>query len=325
MAAAAPPCRPSLPIRPLANTAGTGEIIFDGPTSNNRVGQIFNSTFSYPSTLTIRTGSQGGSLTGNQITINGTVAAITSGKTIAISPTRFTLGNSGLLKASSGGTITIGSTTTLTNLSNGILTGGNWQVYAGSNITIPGAAITTNAANVLLSGPDAIFDALLGLRSNTGIFSITDGRRFNATDAFSNSGLLSIGPGSVFANDFSFNEVSGSNLKFILCGTVPNQDFGTLTGLGSASLAGRLSVEFCPGYMPSEGDAFAIINRSSISGSFDDYSFPPMGDLHFEIQSDSTSVTLRATAAPEPCGAAVILAMGVAIRAPRRRRLRTKT
>jgi hypothetical protein len=180
----------------LSNTTGTGDIIFDGATSNSQILPAFGS-LSFPASLTIRTGTQGGTVRGDQITLNGTVLATAPGKTINIAPGRFTLGAAGLLKAD-GGTITIPSTTVLANLANGTLTNGRWEVYSGSTLQLLGASVTNNAANVLLSGAGSTFAAIDGIATNSGIFTITGGRDFTPIGGFTNSGTLGIGSGSSF-------------------------------------------------------------------------------------------------------------------------------
>jgi hypothetical protein len=145
------------------------------------------------------------------VTSNGTISAYAAGKTLTVIGS--TLTNNGTLEARYGGTLSIPTSSALTNFSAGTLSGGTFAAYAGSTIALGGntpPAITTNAATIILDGADSHFPAIDSLAINAGSFTISGGRNFTTAGAFQNSGDLVIGAGSTFVVTGAFTWAGGT-------------------------------------------------------------------------------------------------------------------
>ncbi|NMC74692.1 MAG: choice-of-anchor D domain-containing protein, partial [Geobacteraceae bacterium] len=205
-----------------------GDVTLAGPgsltMSNNPNNRILNG--STAGTLTNGAGhtSQGaGQLGLNLIGFNnqGLILADQSAS-LTINP-RDDLGltNSGTLQANAGSTLLV--TDHLTNYSGTTLTGGTYAVYgtAGSpgNLQLPTGAIVTSAAAILLDGVNSNLkqnngtDALTGFATNTadGIFTIQNGRNFTTAGAFSNAGVVQVGPSSTFTTSGAFTNTGADS------------------------------------------------------------------------------------------------------------------
>ncbi len=160
----------------------------------------------------------------------------------------------------------------IANLNGGTLTGGTWEFSNGATWRTDGADITTNAANLSISGAgtqvlDAIFsqgnNALAGLTTNTGDFTVGAGYQFSATGDFTNDGILEIaGAFSVLGN---YTQAAGAALDIDIAGP---SAYGMLTVSGTATLAGTLNVTLAGGYTPAPGATFAILTFGTRSGDF---------------------------------------------------------
>jgi hypothetical protein len=183
----------------------------------------------------------------NQSTIQGSgsigdsnpMQIINSGSIIANQPatlniyaasTGFT--NNGILTVNAGSTLNIPNY--FTNLSDGTLTGGTYQVTG--TLQLPGD-ITTNAGNITLTGAlSQILDqssqnALASLATNAakGSFTLAGDQNLTTSGTFSNAGTLTISHGSTFTvgKSGSYSQTSGKT-------TVD----GTLTTSSTASFPG---------------------------------------------------------------------------------------
>ena len=290
-------------------------------TAFNTIQESGSGILTLGSGILIATGTGGGtigsSVAGTATINNGTISAQTSAKTITLAGT-FT--NNGTVEASNGGTVALATTSTsLTNLSNATLTGGQWDAFAGSTINLGSTSITNNAANVLLSGQGSTFAAINSLAINSGTFTITAGRNFTAS-SLSNSGDLNIGAGSeLFAA--SLSQASTGTLGISLAATTDNQ-FGQVDISGSASLEGTLSLSFVDGYVPEFDDNFDILSANSITGAFSSLSQPTLGQGYFQVTYTPQNVFI--TFVPEPATAAILLPTTLLLRSRRRRRCKDR-
>ena len=139
-----------------------------------------------------------------RITNAGLIHADTDGGTIDIRPNNDGLKNTGTLRASNGGTLTVTTTNgVLTSLVNNQLVEGTYEVIGDSTMRL-GAPVNVNQATILLDGPQsnlfstASNNALVNFATNQGSFTIRNGRDFSTAGAFVNSGLLHIGATSTF-------------------------------------------------------------------------------------------------------------------------------
>ena len=110
--------------------------------------------------------------------------------------------NTGTLTAAAKSTINITNNAPFTNLSNGTLTGGTYNVTG--ILQIPGN-ITTNDARITLTGKASQIlnpstNALTGFLTNAskGSFDLKAGQTFTSAGTFTNQGTISIGKGSTF-------------------------------------------------------------------------------------------------------------------------------
>ncbi|HEV3342661.1 MAG TPA: hypothetical protein VG125_19975, partial [Pirellulales bacterium] len=202
---------------------------------------------------------------------NGTIQATTSG---IIDPGG-TLTNHGSLNAN-GGTLTISPAAGITNLKNGVLTGGTWTAESGGTLDLAGANITTNDATITLNGNasaltnDVASDSAVAFMLNNdvlGTLNINSGATFttNATTFF-NAGTVNIDNGSSFiatASAFSYQQVSGKTS--LNGGTLDPSthvhgvtiDGGLLSGPGT--ITGNLTIN--------EG-TFAPGNGTTVTGNY---------------------------------------------------------
>lgn len=154
-----------------------------------------------------------------------------------------TYSQAGALNVQAAGIMSV--TGTFANFASGTLTGGTYQI-AGT-FQFPGAAITTNAATIVLDGAASQIvdqnanDALAALASNSGSFTIQNGRTLNLAGDFSDTGTLTVGSGSTFTDNGNYTEMGmvtvGSGGTLNLAGTFANFNAGTLTG-GAYQISG---------------------------------------------------------------------------------------
>ncbi len=201
--------------------------------------------------LTVNLGSTGANTAGGQMLGMGAGGLVFQNGTY---------GNSGLIQADSGSSVTFQSGAVLTNDSaSGTLTGGSYgAVSAGGTATaaasFTGAAVAEDAARLILSGAGseisfggtAIETSLKSIARN-GSLSVLGGRNYTTKNIIANNGTLALGGGTF--SDRLLNQNSAGTLSgfgtlsgdFKDAGVV-NASGGTLDIKGlSNSLAGRLS------------------------------------------------------------------------------------
>lgn len=122
-------------------------------------------------------------------------------------------------------------------------------------------ALVTNNADGQIFGKDAILRFRGGLTDN-GDTVISN----TVVEApILNVGSLTVGPESSFVlGDLAMNSASVLNM-----GIDDDDDHSRLEVTGDVTLAGRLTLDFDPGYNPAEGDSFEILAASSVTGTFD--------------------------------------------------------
>jgi len=154
-----------------------------------------------------------------EIVNDGTIEAQASGGTFAIVPDIFV--NRGSIIVINGDTLDLEPGTRFTNLTNGTLTGGSYEVDGGSTLQLNSAIVTDNA-DITLSGLGSViqfYDSTtamqVGLEASLdrigalGSLSLLDGRVFDAANALLNAGLLLIAGGTLSAPRLD-NEASGT-------------------------------------------------------------------------------------------------------------------
>jgi len=183
--------------------------------------------------------------------------------------------NQGYLRVESGAQLVGYWQNAAPNYSNGVLSGGTFDLAGLAQLVPQGAYVTTNAANVILDGPNSLisgmndfenfanYDALGQLKTNTGSFTIKNGRDFTTTGIFLNQGTLTVGAGSTFAVGSSpleiYTQTAGSTL---VNGTLEAEKLdiegGSVGGSGKIHagvlLRGSLNPGSSPGTLTIEGD-----------------------------------------------------------------------
>ena len=110
--------------------------------------------------------------------------------------------NAGIMIADANSTVDLQNANPFSNLANGVLTGGTYNVTG--TLQIPGN-ITTNGAKIVLNGKASQIlnpntNALTGFVTNAvkGSFDLKGGQSFTSAGTFTNQGAISIGKGSTF-------------------------------------------------------------------------------------------------------------------------------
>jgi len=113
------------------------------------------------------------------------------------------------------------------------------------------------------------------------------------TVAFNNNGTVDLQSGSLAIN--GGYALSGSpQLKLVLGGLNPGTQFSQETFGGTAALGGSLSVTLTNGFMPTNGQSFALANYPSSTGQFATTQFPPLpSSLRWQLTYSPTSLLLQ--------------------------------
>jgi hypothetical protein len=177
---------------------------------------------------------------------------------------QFTNGDTGVIEALDGGTVSHGSSAFLTNLRDGKLAGGTYRVIDGGNgasLSLPGGNITANAADIELSGAGAQFAQLASLATNEGSLSVANGASLQTTGDLTLTG--------------------SSSLDVDIAGK-PNDTglWGRIVAAGKSVLGGVLNVSVNIGntFAAALGDVWKIISGSIREGVFADVNITT-GDL----------------------------------------------
>jgi hypothetical protein len=184
--------------------------------------------------------------------------------------------------------------------------GGDWFV-AGTLTVATGASLTNYGIVALDSIASVVNEGLFDHRENAvlagrGTFDNTGG-------VFTGGGVIRPG-GSIGTLSFigDFSQTATGEIEVEIGGTTPGSEHDRLAIIGNATLGGALYVTLLPGFLPMEGDSFAVITSGGVLArtSFDCLSgLDAPGDLFLEpveetnlfalVARDSTS----ANGAPE--------------------------
>jgi hypothetical protein len=194
-------------------------------------------------------------------------------------------------------TSTLNVSGTVAQLSGTSLTGGTWTVNAGSNLKFAlGSNIMSLAgAKVMLNGANSNFAALANLASisKTSSFSLLGGRSFTAVGSLTNSGKLTLGPGSTLTANGSFTQTSTASLAIQLGGSNSSPTFGKVVSTsGTVTLGGALQVTST--VVPAVNSSFEILANqggSPISGTFAGLA----EGATFTVKHGSTTMTFKIT------------------------------
>ncbi len=165
--------------------------------------------------------------------------------------------NNGTIDAQTG---TINLRKGLTNYSGNVLTGGTYLIT--STLKVKDADIVTNGGNIVLNGSgskfvdDANVNALANFATNTGGFTIKNGRDFDTKGALANSGYVGVKNGSTLSVKGNYTQSAGSTQ--LEDGTIRTTDAaydvlidgGVLAGNGTIESDVFSSGEVSPGLSP---------------------------------------------------------------------------
>jgi hypothetical protein len=264
----------------IPSGGGGGEVVLDGGGTLINNGKIIHLGFplvlDHGSTLSNMSkgvynmeGSTAIQCTGSGSFINAGLLSETSSAGASIW-TAFS--NTGRLQVSAG---TLAISGTIAQDVGGTLNGGSWSVLgttkspATLEFALPNLTTIGTKASVTLSGPNATFTNLAGLATNQGSFSLLGGRSFATPGGFTNSGNLTLSPGSVLTVNGHFTQTSAGKLAIKIGGTSASPRIGSILATGTVTLAGGLTVTAT--VKPAVGTALVVVNNqgpSPISGIF---------------------------------------------------------
>ncbi len=128
-------------------------------------------------------------------------------------------------------------------------------------------------------------------RKSTATGTTTFDANYGGT-TFSNLGVLDLQSGTVVFNG-NFSTTPSSTLKISLSGTNAGTQFGVESFANPATFTGTLAVSLVNGFVPTNGQSFAIANYPSSSGQFSITQLPPLPPVsHWQVSYNSSALLL---------------------------------
>jgi RHS repeat-associated protein len=209
-----------------------------------------------------------------------------------------TLSNTGTIEAESG---TLSLSATIAQVSGNTLTAGTWNAEDGSTLDFPnGTTIAANEASVTVSGSGGQIEALGGMTSNSGSFSLLDGAVGSTSGGLSDTGRLTIGAGSTLTVKGNYSQGSSASLIIGVGGAASGNEYGQLAITGGATFAGSVNASIASGFTPTAGASLPVVIYASETGG-NSLSFGGMtsgGVSIFQPAVGQTSITLDTTTSP---------------------------
>jgi hypothetical protein len=175
-----------------------------------------------------------------------------SGATGSVNVLGVGLNNQGLLDVSGSRTLSLAGAQ-LANLTNGTLTGGNFEVDGASTLLLAtGAAVTTDDANLVLTGAEGKIAWLNGAGgtlvtlaqslASIGAIGTLDlqGSSFTASFALANAGQISLAAGTLTTSSLTIASTGTVSGTGTVAGSIADQGLVTANG-GTLSLTGSVS------------------------------------------------------------------------------------
>jgi hypothetical protein len=199
---------------------------------------------------------------------------------------------------------------------------------SGRTIIAPGATLTINPSSgptlsrPLENGGTVIFTGVHGMSVNNVVITNRPGALFHVQNAttisssgstrFDNAGMFrksgSVGTAAlgfpfnnygtvdiqtgVLAMFGTFTATSDARLNCALGGTTAGTGYGQLQKSGTINLAGALTVELLPGFVPASNDTFTVVTAGTRSGVFSSFGYPD-NRVALTLSNTPTSVVLR--------------------------------
>jgi hypothetical protein len=133
--------------------------------------------------------------------------------------------------------------------------------------------------------------------NNSGQFIVETNCVFRALPSspadFVNNGVLDLRNGTLTI-EHNLRSTPSSVVKVALGGSVAGNQFSWMVIAGNAPLAGSLIVSLNNGFVPANGDTFAVVNYDSFTGQFSSTQLPTLpGNLSWEVDYGPTAVALK--------------------------------
>jgi RHS repeat-associated protein len=158
----------------------------------------------------------------------------------------------------------------VTQLSQGVFSGGTWNIADKATLGISGSAsnITTNQASVTLGRPGAHFANLNSITTNAGTLDLEGGASFKTAGDLSSSGTLIVGPASTLTVAGKYTQTATGDFTTEIAGEPASGLFGVLASTGAATLGGTLTISLVQGFGPRAGGNFVVMTYPSETGDF---------------------------------------------------------
>ncbi|MBS0197213.1 MAG: hypothetical protein JSR77_10685, partial [Planctomycetes bacterium] len=260
-----------------------GDLAFNNGTLINNGAMLIDSNVSTPAAF--RGG--GSALLRN----NGTITK--RGLAAFTTATDLSFDNPGIL-AVEGGAVTIGATP---QVSGTTVFGGDWRISGGGSLAV------TNVTSVRA----IVAGASLTLADSGAFSAVSTLATLGGSLNLENAGGRTLTPfGGTLTSTGSLRTGRGSTLNltgaFATTGTLTAQlaganTSGRVVATGGASAAGALVIELAPGFVPGDGDSFAILSGATRSGTFSQVTFPPANlGINFSTSYTATQVRIETAA-----------------------------
>lgn len=209
-------------------------------------------------------------LYGNGTLVNAGTFRKSNGTSDTLVQTR--LNNTGKVEVRSG----VVSVRTVDQIFNGKLTGGTWSVVSNAmveSVLNLNANLTSigPAANVSISGPNSTFESLANLSAIAGSFTLQDGQTLSTVGALTNSGKLTLAPGSSLNLNGNFTQTAFGTLT-VQSNLAAGLAAGRITTTnGRAALAGKVVMSMLGATKPAVGAKMMLVDNTgaaAISGLF---------------------------------------------------------
>jgi hypothetical protein len=162
-------------------------------------------------------------------------------------------------------------------------------------ITMNGGLLQTSGETRLAGGSfggSPSFEMQAGTVTGSGTVTIY---KFDNTGATVSPGLSNAPAGSIHFSQ-EYNQGPGGTLNLYILNTT-TAGYSHIVADGPSTLAGTLAITLDPGYQPTPGDSFHIVQCSQATGQFANVVLPALGGgLSLKVGYDNTGATLTVVA-----------------------------
>lgn len=208
--------------------------------------------------------------------------------------------NQGTIRVETG-TLSIGYPVAQYDSASQSLTGGTWEIQNAASLAGGIGNVKINGATIRLSGPTSIFASANAMTTNLNFFSISEGRNFTTTGAFSNQGVLEIGSGSTFLCSGPLTVTAPASVTIggtLNAGNLTNAGLIEIGSSGVLSLTGNVTndglIRALGGGSIASSAATSFVNNGTIDVITGTFLRPP-GFVNNGVILDSSLVKVRQT------------------------------